>query len=282
MNTFKADKWVISLKQGGMMGSEALDALSEGLGIKAPEIVFNESCVSILNEEDGVLYEINTLRALELIGFEKRNAALYDGVELKENSISMIPGDLQVATAHHWQGRTVPRDSNFNEGDSEQVLAKICDFGSDWTFTTPYKGHIEHSGPVVVERTEECIPVQRLGISNPILWGGEVIFYEAELDDCGQCKFGIRIRAMGDCFYALLRLYLRVDHVVVRIFDTRIFHGFESRYILREFQAKESTYEELRESGFNISPQWSIDPRQSDIVFEHLRVMHSFKDKITY
>ena len=282
MDTFKADKWVISLKQGGMIGTEALGVLSEGLGIRAPEIVFKESYVRISNEDLAVVYEINTLKALEMIGFEKRNAMLYSGGELKENSISMIPGELKAATAHRWQGKTVPKDSTFNEEESEQVPAKICDFGSDWTFSTVYKGHFEHSGSLRVDVTDECIPVERLGINNPILWGGEVIFYEAELDDCGQCKFGIRIRAMGDCFFALLRLYLRVDNVAVRIFDTRIFHGFENRYILREFQAKESTYEELREDGFILSSQWTTDPRQSDIVFEHLKMVHSFKDKITY
>ena len=119
-------------------------------------------------------------------------------------------------------------------------------------------------------------------MDNPILWGGEVIFYEAELDDCGQCKFSLRIRAMADCFYALLRLYLRVDHVIVRIYDTRIFHSYDTKYILREFQAKESTYEELAESGFDRNTQWSIQPRQSDLVFEYLKLIHSFKEKISY
>lgn len=283
MDNFKAGEWVILLHQGKMLGSEALDALGETLKIKTPEIVFSDSFVKICQEEIGLSYEFDTVRALELINFEKRNEKLFsEGGELRTDSISMLPNELKVSMAPHWEGRTVPKDSNFSERNSEQVIAKVCDFGSDWTFSSPYKGHFTSSFPLRAEVTEESIPISRLGVDNPILWGGEVIFYEAELDDCGQCKFTLRIRAMADCFYALVRLYLRVDHVIVRIFDTRIFHSYESKSILREFQVKEATYEELRESGFNISPQWPISPNQSDLVFGHLKLVHSFKDKISY
>ena len=66
-----------------------------------------------------------------------------------------------------------------------------------------------------------------------------------DLDDCGQAIFSIRVRAMADCFYALLRSYTRVDSVAVRIFDTRVFHSYDSRCILREFQHKEGSFEEI-------------------------------------
>jgi type 2A phosphatase activator TIP41 len=44
-----------------------------------------------------------------------------------------------------------------------------------------------------------------------------------------------RFRIMNDCFFVLHRYYLRVDEVLVRIYDTRIFHSFGSNEILREF-----------------------------------------------
>jgi type 2A phosphatase activator TIP41 len=40
---------------------------------------------------------------------------------------------------------------------------------------------------------------------------------------------------MKDCYFGLLRHYIRVDDVVVRIFDTRIYHEFGKNYVLREF-----------------------------------------------
>ena len=77
---------------------------------------------------------------------------------------------------------------------------------------------------------------------------GEVILFEDELGDKGYSKVNVRFRVMADCFFVLHRSYTRVDHVLVRILDTRIFcrlleqpadHPIE---ILRDFQQRESTY----------------------------------------
>lgn len=51
-----------------------------------------------------------------------------------------------------------------------------------------------------------------------------------------------RFRVMNDCFFGLLRNYLRVDEVAVRIFDTRFYHDFKKDYVLREFTVKEEDF----------------------------------------
>ena len=66
-----------------------------------------------------------------------------------------------------------------------------------------------------------------LGQDNPILHYGEVTFYEDELGDKGYTKVNARFRVMADCFYVLFRSYTRVDHVLVRILDTRVFCKLE-------------------------------------------------------
>jgi hypothetical protein len=54
----------------------------------------------------------------------------------------------------------------------------------------------------------------------------------------------------------------------VRIFDTRLFHSFDTDYVIREFQYKESTYDELRVKGFKVkSSEWSLSKQQADEVF---------------
>ena len=103
-----------------------------------------------------------------------------------------------------------------------------------------------------------------MGKDNPILYYDEVPLFEDELDDSGGAKSSVRFRAMKDCFYALVRFYLRVDGVMVRIFDTRIFHSFGDNYILREFQYKEGTYAELKSAGFAFGSDWSLHPQQAD------------------
>lgn len=69
----------------------------------------------------------------------------------------------------------------------------------------------------------EDIPLHMLGPDNPIMHFGEVILYEDELGDKGYSKVNVRFRVMNNCFFVLLRSYTRLDHVLVRIMDTRIF-----------------------------------------------------------
>jgi type 2A phosphatase activator TIP41 len=67
------------------------------------------------------------------------------------------------------------------------------------------------------------IPTDMLGKDNPIVHYGEVVLFEDELGDKGYSKTNVRFRVMQNCFFVLLRSYTRVDKVLVRIFDTRIF-----------------------------------------------------------
>ena len=85
---------------------------------------------------------------------------------------------------------------------------------------------------------------------------------------------------MDNCFFGLLRSYLRVDNVSVRICDTRIFHIFGNNFIFREFQVKENTYEELKTKGFKFSSDWSLAHNQSDSVSQYLDMVFTAKDTV--
>lgn len=87
---------------------------------------------------------------------------------------------------------------------------------------------------------------------------------------------------MNDCFLGLLRFYLRVDNVSVRIIDTRIFHSFGDNYILRDFQVKENSYDDLLKKGFKFSSEWSLSQGQSDIVSRTMDVVYNTRDKIFF
>jgi len=86
---------------------------------------------------------------------------------------------------------------------------------------------------------------------------------------------------MGDSFYVMLRNYLRVDEVIVRIMDTRIYHAYGTDYLIRDFQHKEATYDDLRKSGFKISSEWSLSQTQHDEVNPSLTLLHKSLEKIT-
>lgn len=43
---------------------------------------------------------------------------------------------------------------------------------------------------------------------------------------------------------------MRVDDVMIRIYDTRFYHDFKTNYVLREFTVKEDSYENIGKKGF--------------------------------
>ena len=78
-----------------------------------------------------------------------------------------------------------------------------------------------------------------LSPENPVLHYEEVLLYEDELSDRGSAKSHVRFRVMKDCWFVLLRSYIRLDKVAVRILDTRVFHKFGTNHIVRDFMQKE-------------------------------------------
>jgi type 2A phosphatase activator TIP41 len=86
--------------------------------------------------------------------------------------------------------------------------------------------------------------------NNPIIWHSFIELWEDELGDNGLTSSDFRFRVMEDCFFGLIRHYLRVDEVIIRIYDTRIYHDFKWNYILREFTVREDTWENIAKAGF--------------------------------
>ena len=54
---------------------------------------------------------------------------------------------------------------------------------------------------------------------------------------------------MRDSFYILLRYFLRIDNIMARVQDVRIFHQIDKDYMLREFSRREAG---LRDQTFAV------------------------------
>lgn len=54
---------------------------------------------------------------------------------------------------------------------------------------------------------------------------------------------------MPGSFFILLRYFLRIDNVMLRINDTRIYHEFGKNYLLREFTSREAKVQDIRVSS---------------------------------
>ncbi|KAK5003324.1 Tap42 interacting protein, partial [Cryomyces antarcticus] len=82
---------------------------------------------------------------------------------------------------------------------------------------------------------------------DPILFFDEVMLYEDELADNGIAMYSCKIRVMPDRLLLLCRFFLRLDDVIFRIRDTRVFVEFGTGEIVREYTAKEEMYKTVKQ-----------------------------------
>lgn len=139
----------------------------------------------------------------------------------------------------------------------------------DWTYTTTYAGHSTSgaNSPFTCAdplNPAHAIPIAELSRRDPILFYAEVPLFEDELHDNGSSSMIARVvskiyhamatvshprqRVMHGCLFILLRFCLRVDHVLCRVHDTRIFHSFASHppLVVKETNGWEAQYSTVK------------------------------------
>jgi len=79
-----------------------------------------------------------------------------------------------------------------------------------------------------VVETEQRIDYAKLKQQERIHFFDEVVLYEDELADNGAAVLTVKIRVMATGFFILMRFFLRVDGVLVRLNDTRVYHQVEA------------------------------------------------------
>lgn len=124
-----------------------------------------------------------------------------------------------------------------------------------------------------VEETKERIDVNKLKQREEILFYDNIVLYEDELADHGTAQYSVKVRVMPNSMFILARYYLRIDGVLARINDTRIYHELDERYILREY-----TNREAKLAGMDLPTSTMINPNE---VMNHLPLIHSCFEKLT-
>ena len=112
---------------------------------------------------------------------------------------------------------------------------------------------------IVFSETDEKIPVEKLLRPDPISFFDELILFEDELGDNGISMLSTKIRVMRKCLLLLCRFSLRIDNVIFRIRDTRIYIDFDTNLILREYKVQECSYNEVLKK---ISNKSNNDPKK--------------------
>jgi len=299
-DAYRHKDWIFSVEKSRISTSTELDQMVDALKLQGiPDIVFGKNRFIMNYTPNNFTLRLTPADSLSYCNFDKIKNCFMENFEKTTyfDVVNVVPAELKIKQSETWKNKKV------DDKTEVKVLEKI----SDWTYSTPYKGTIvrpekkkdlseltialdkltldkpENKLEVPnLEVTTEEIPVGNLGPSNTIKYYNDISLFEDELGDCGLSQSNFRFRVMGDCFFGLLRFYLRVDEVLIRIYDTRFYHEFGHSYILREFTCKEATYEVLRQKGFKFTADFHMDPKQSDLVYKDLDTKKTFKDKINF
>lgn len=247
--------WEIESRSRSILTSLDLEQWEENLKTThLPEMVFGESCLVLKHVKSGIKIHFNAFDALT--GWKQEG----------------LP-PVEVPAAAKWKFRSKP---------FQQV---ILDY--DYTFTTPYCGSetieigtehgrgepAEGGSSIQWEDCKEQIDVVALSSKEPILFYDEVVLYEDELADSGVSLLTVKVRVMPSSWFLLLRFWLRVDGMLMRLRDTRVHCVFGNKgnpIILRESCWREATFQALSAKGL---PSDSAAYNDPSIISQRLPVI---------
>jgi type 2A phosphatase activator TIP41 len=117
----------------------------------------------------------------------------------------------------------------------------------DWSYTTDYKGTVTKGKPFEAQKENtEPIPIELLKRPDPILFFEEVVLFESELDDNGISVLSCKLRVMPDRMLLLCRQFMRLDNVLIRIRDTRIYVDFNLGKVIRDYTEREDDFDKVK------------------------------------
>lgn len=214
--THRQGRFAISTRKLPISKAGPIDAMSESLGIPIPEMIFGDNLVSITHIPSGWSISFNAYDALDAV--DKTGEKM-----------------LQVSYARDW--------SASREKTSAGIKEVVKPF--DWSYSTEYRGTL--SGGKAFAPTDHQIPVELLKRRDPILFFDDVHLYESEMDDNGISVLSVKVRVHEQRMLLLCRLFMRLDNVVVRIRDTRVYVDFATDEVIREYTAKEAGFEDVKQ-----------------------------------
>ncbi|TGZ82176.1 TIP41-domain-containing protein [Ascodesmis nigricans] len=276
--TLTHKSWCISTSKLPISNSGEIDAMTSALSLTPPEMIFGHNSISLHHLPSGFRILFNSFDALDLV--DKTGET----------------GLLKVSYSEQWQRM---RDK---VAELKDVKDSVKAF--DWTYSTTYRGTVILS-PAAAELVEKHgyrhvvaegldasgdgftvdekaeIPFDKLRRPDPILLFDEVMLYEDELADNGIAMLSVKVRVMEERLLVLMRFFLRLDDVVVRIRDTRVYVEFATGEVVREYVAREAKYADVKK-GFAMYPADEIPAlmRDPQNLVERLPVVETIREKI--
>ncbi|KAF3769598.1 TIP41-domain-containing protein [Cryphonectria parasitica EP155] len=216
--------FAISSRKLPISKSGPIDEMSHRLGIPIPEMIFGDNLVAVRHKPSGWAVEFTAEAALDSV--DKTGANM-----------------LQVAYAGEWS-------SSRERSTAHDIREVVKPY--DWSYSTAYTGTETpagaSSGGRLAPAPDKSIPLELLKRRDPILFFDEVVLFESELDDNGISVYSVKVRVMAQRMLLLARLYMRLDNVVVRVRDTRLYVDFAQEEVIREYTAKEDNFANVKKA----------------------------------
>ena len=213
--TFTHAGFRITTQKLPILKAGPIEDMTAKLGIAPPEMIFGDNLVAVECVSAKWAIKFDAFGALDQVDKtgEKR---------------------LEVAYSKEWH------QSRENSHDIKEVVKPF-----DWSYSTDFRGDVPNGAPAF-RTTDEEIPLDLLKRPDPILFFDDVMLYEDELADNGIAMLSCKIRVMPARMLLLCRFFMRLDNVVLRLRDTRVYIDFDQRKVIREYQAREEDYEKVR------------------------------------
>jgi serine/threonine-protein phosphatase 2A activator len=239
-----------------------------------------------------------------------RGCVLRGGARAQPDGRAPAPALLRLPDSARWEARLAALAAALPHVEIAPAVG-ADQSSSDWTFATTYRGTFTRaaaptstaSGSVATAALDGCqsdsaavepaaagrevavepvasvreIDYELLKRRDPILWSDEVCLFESELDDNGVASLTARVRVMEGAWFVLMRYWLRLDGVLVRAHETRLFHRFGEPLVLVEYTAREDTFAALAARGLPTEPRAYFDP---NAVVHTLTLTHKFVDEV--
>ncbi|XP_006628115.1 TIP41-like protein [Lepisosteus oculatus] len=225
---FTFGPWKVMAEKTHIMKSKDIERLADEMHMPSlPEMLFGDNVLQ-LQHSDGFGIKFNAIDALK--------------------RVNNMQDSVKVACAQEWQ------ESRADSEHSKEIVKRY-----DWTYTTDYKGTLlGDERKLRVVPTTDRIDMEKLKAREQIMFFEEVLLFEDELHDHGVSMISVKIRVMPSSFFVLLRFFLRVDGVLIRMNDTRLYHEADKNYMLREFSTRESKISDLQ----HVPPAFYTDPNE--------------------
>lgn len=157
-------------------------------------------------------------------------------------------------------------DENLFQFDQDKCSTE---FNYDWTFSSPFSGKVESYCNVQsdwIEIPESGIDMEMLkDTSQPILYFDDVNLYEDDMHDNGFVSLRCKLRIMPKCFYVLLTFFLRVDHVLIRVKEVRLFSKLPEKdgdtvRVYKDIVWRECLWKHLKKQNLPVNiKEWRIE-----------------------